>query len=108
MRMSPVVAARCLLHPHRESVARCPECRQAFCRECITEHAGRVICAACLRKLTPPLVRTPRRVGWLIRPLQLGSGLVVGWLCFYLLGRLLLQIPSEWHEGTKAIRILTE
>lgn len=105
--MSTLIAARCLLHPERESVARCPECRQAYCRECITEHDGRVICAACLRKLTRKPERRPVRLGWLFRPVHLATGLLVGWFLFYTLGRLLLQIPSEWHEGSEAIKLLT-
>jgi len=42
---------RCLNHTFREAVARCPECGHYFCRECITEHEDRVVCASCLRKL---------------------------------------------------------
>ena len=42
---------RCFNHAAREAVARCPACGHYFCRECITEHDDRVICAACLRKL---------------------------------------------------------
>ena len=44
----------------REAVARCPECTQFFCRECITEHDDRVLCSACLKKLARvPLTRRP-------------------------------------------------
>lgn len=105
--MPALVATRCLLHPQRESVARCPECRQAYCRECITEHDGRVICAACLRRLTRPVQRRPVRLGWLLRPVSMVVGLLVGFLFFHLLGLVLLQIPSEWHEGNEAIKLLT-
>ena len=49
---------RCFNHAGREAVARCPECGQFFCRECITEHEDRVLCSACLKKLTRrPLAR---------------------------------------------------
>ena len=41
---------RCFNHTSREAVARCPECGRFFCRECITEHDDRVLCAVCLGK----------------------------------------------------------
>ena len=43
---------RCRNHAEREAVARCPGCGHHFCRECVTEHDDRILCAACLRKLT--------------------------------------------------------
>ena len=49
---SDAVAARtCKIHPAREAVARCPECSSYYCRECITEHEFRMVCASCLAKL---------------------------------------------------------
>ena len=41
--MSSLIHRRCLHHPAREAVALCPECRRFYCRECVTEHAGRMI-----------------------------------------------------------------
>jgi hypothetical protein len=91
---------RCFHHASREAVARCPECRSYFCRECITEHEGRVICAACLKKLTrPPLTRRPGFVGAL-RFFQLMGGLLVAAAFFYWLGQTLLELPSSFHDGT--------
>jgi hypothetical protein len=58
--MSALVHQRCFNHATREAVARCPQCSQFFCRECITEHDDRVICAACLKKLARvPLLKRP-------------------------------------------------
>lgn len=105
--MPAAIASRCLLHSQREAVARCPVCRQSYCRECITEHEGRVICAACLRKVSQPEIRPARTWGWLMRPVHLLTGILMGWLIFYCLGRVLLLIPSEWHEGTKAMNALS-
>lgn len=42
---------RCFNHAEREAVARCPECRREFCRECITEHKGRMLCTNCLGRM---------------------------------------------------------
>ncbi|MFN7139481.1 MAG: rhomboid family protein, partial [Limisphaerales bacterium] len=52
--MQNLTQQHCLNHFTREAAARCPECKQFFCRECITEHDDRVICAGCLRKLQQP------------------------------------------------------
>ena len=43
---------RCRRHPDRPAAARCPECGEAHCRECVVEHEGRILCAACLTRLT--------------------------------------------------------
>ena len=89
---------RCLNHALREAVARCPICHRFFCRECITEHDDRVICAGCLKKqLATAERRTRTGVG-----LEVGQcvlGLVTAWFFFYLVGRGLLSIPSTFHEG---------
>ena len=98
--MPHLVHQRCFNHSLREAAARCPECGQFYCRECITEHDDRVLCAACLRRLAhPPLAR---RRGFLgaVRVLQLGAGVFLAWLFFYFLGQTLLSIPNSFHEGT--------
>src|SRR4029434_10960446 len=90
---------RCLNHALREAVARCPECTRFFCRECITEHDDRVICAACLRKLARvPLLRR-RGLPRTFRTAQVMLGLLAAFLFFYLIGNALLSIPASFHEG---------
>ena len=90
---------RCLHHPTREAVARCPECREFYCRECITEHDDRVICSACLKKLAGQ-VATPRR-SWsaLLRPAAVLGGMFTAWIFFYAIGHWATQIPSSFHSG---------
>ncbi|MGF1448861.1 MAG: rhomboid family protein [Opitutales bacterium] len=87
---------RCFLHADREAVARCGECTRYFCRECVTEHDGRLLCKDCLGAQTMAddtraAAIFPALSGWL---LALGS-LTVLWLWFYGLGRLLARIPSQ-------------
>src|SRR5437867_12018246 len=90
----------CFNHAEREAVARCPECRRFFCRECVTEHDDRVICAACLRKLAhQPLLKRPAFAAAL-RAMQCALGLFVAWFFFYLIGTGLLALPNSFHEGT--------
>ena len=97
--MSPLLHQRCFNHSLREAAARCPECGRFFCRECVTEHDDRVICAACLRGLIkPPLTQ---RAGFLavVRTVQWFAGLATVWLVFYLAGKLLVSLPDSFHEG---------
>lgn len=98
---SPLTEKKCFIHRDREAVALCPECSRFFCRECITEHEGKVICQSCLESLTAPeaVRESPWRkegIAWLA---ALGGAIVI-WFCFNLLGQLLLKIPSNFHDGT--------
>ena len=91
---------RCFNHAQREAVARCPECGQFFCRECIIEHDDRVLCATCLRKLGRlPLTRRPAFVK-VTRFVQCAFGILVVWFFFFLVGESLLGLPNSFHEGT--------
>lgn len=98
--MTTLASQRCLNHGLREAAARCPECRQCYCRECITEHEDRVICAACLKKLvaSAPFERSGLRR--MVRWLQCAGGVAILWLFFFLLGQALLALPGSFHEGT--------
>lgn len=90
---------RCLNHSAREAVARCPECSQFFCRECVAEHEDRVICAACLRKLARvPLLRR-RGFAGALRFAHCLAAVLAAWFFFYLVGEGLLRLPTSFHEG---------
>jgi hypothetical protein len=97
---------RCVRHSAREAAARCPSCRVFFCRECVVEHKGRVLCADCLTKANR-VAEAPRR-RW--REVRRASGMltaaVVAWLSFYGLGLLLLKIPPSLHEDTRSVESL--
>ena len=95
-----LTAERCLHHPLREAVARCVECRQVFCRECITEHDDRIVCSACLKKLIAQSDSTRWTLGKLFAPMPVAIGLIIAWLFFYLAGRVFISIPARYHEGT--------
>jgi hypothetical protein len=91
---------RCFNHHDREAAARCPECGQYFCRECVTEHEDRVLCANCLRKLARvPLLRR-RGFAGVLRLGQCLLGFFVAWFFFYLVGEGLLSLPTSFHEAT--------
>ena len=92
-----IAQERCFNHTFREAVARCPACGRTFCRECISEHDDRVICAFCLKRFSKKAVRRYRLVG-LVRLAQILMGVLLLWSSFYLLGKALLTIPSSFHE----------
>lgn len=96
--MEVVVRQRCLHHYTREAVARCPECGLYFCRECITEHDDRVICASCLKRVAVIAEKEPRRRINLWPALQMSGGFLFTWFLFYVVGRLLLSLPENFHE----------
>jgi hypothetical protein len=100
--MTGLVQQRCRLHPVREAVARCPECGGYFCRECVTEHGGRVLCAACLARLAAAGEARParERLAGTGRLLAAACGVVALWLLFFLTGRWLITLPSDVHDGT--------
>jgi hypothetical protein len=92
--------ALCLNHPRREAAARCTSCGQPFCRECITEFEGRMVCSACHRKKSQVKENPGYDRAFITGSLQFIIGLALLWFGAWLLGRVLLNIPSEFHEGT--------
>jgi len=86
-----IAQLRCQQHPVREAIARCPNCRQSFCRECITEHEGRMLCLPCLAKqsvlLPSPSPLWPK-LAWILGAC---GGLLLTWAFFLGLGELFLR-----------------
>lgn len=95
-----LAAKRCFHHALREAAARCPHCRRFFCRECVTEHDGRATCAQCLRKIADAEQARRRRAVGLVGGLAAALGFAVAWMAFHQLGRWLLSLPADFHEGT--------
>jgi hypothetical protein len=93
-------AVLCLNHPRREAAARCTSCGQPFCRECVTEFEGRMVCSTCHREKSR--VEEKRKRDWFVLTtgIQFVAGLGLLWFGAWVLGRVLLSIPSEFHEGT--------
>src|SRR6187551_3395891 len=91
--------ALCLNHPRREAAARCTSCGQPFCRECVTEFEGRMVCGVCHREKSQAKAK-PGRDWFIVSTQQQATvGLVALWLSAWFLGSVLVSIPSEVHEG---------
>jgi hypothetical protein len=90
---------RCFNHVNREAAARCPSCQRFYCRECVTEHEGRMMCANCVARLRAPQARrTSSSVVWSMFSVV---GVLMAWLIFYYLGMCLARIPSTFHGGPR-------
>jgi len=98
--MQDLLHQRCFNHMLREAVARCPQCRRYFCRECVTEHDDQVLCAACLNDKIMPVTGGLTRFGGLVRIFHFLLGAMILWIFFYYIGQILLSLPSAFHEGT--------
>jgi hypothetical protein len=96
--MPSLAHQRCFHHGAREAVARCPSCGQFYCRECVTEHEDRLLCATCVKGAG----NQPRAGGmaWISGTVQVVAGLLVAWLFFFWFGLALLSIESSFHDGT--------
>jgi len=98
--MSSLAQARCFQHVSREAVARCPSCERFHCRECVTEHDGRMICRLCLDALVESEAKSSSGFftslrGWALA----GAGYFLAVYVFYKIGAVLLSIPSKFHSG---------
>ena len=101
--MSATPKLQCLTHPQREAAARCASCEQFFCRECVTEHELQMLCASCFKEVGKELKKPKRKATWLLPvvvTLQLAIGLLLVWVSFYMVGRVVIAVPSDFHEGT--------
>jgi hypothetical protein len=98
--MNAIAEQRCYNHAEREAVARCPECRRFFCRECVVEHETRVLCTPCLGRIASGQTAARRRLRLIWRSAQFLFGFLLLWTFFYVLGQSLLELPAAFHETT--------
>ena len=98
----PVMPAKrfCFNHPIREAAALCVGCGRPFCRECITPVVRRMYCTACHQEKMGAQVKPKRDWFVLSVAVQAALGFFGLWFTAYMLGRVLLEIPSDFHEGT--------
>jgi hypothetical protein len=97
---NPTIHQRCWNHEAREAVCRCPECGRSFCRECVTEHAARLLCASCLKVLAQT---GQSRQGGLRRLLPAGmlvGGILLAWLVFFGAGAAFNLFASRLEQSS--------
>jgi len=91
------IQQRCWNHEAREAVCRCPECGRSYCRECVTEHEARLLCAACIVKIQSPAGAPKRRSFTALLAL---TGIVVAFLFFYGAGEALILITNRMEQSS--------
>ena len=94
--MSTLVHRRCWHHPDRAAVCRCPGCSRDYCRECVTEHDSRLLCANCLRNLLQGAARSTNRRAAAVASAV--AGLLLSWAVFYGFGRVMILLPHIQTE----------
>jgi len=90
-------AQACFIHPGRESVALCLECRHSFCRECVVDHDGRLICAGCLARMQASSTEAHHGLRALAQTAGVLAALILCWMLFYSAGRALLITEPARH-----------
>ena len=98
--MSRIIHQRCFNHARRAAAARCPECTRFYCRECVTEHEGRVLCAECIEKHKGKAKSRAGLRDILARTFLLFIGFMTAWFFFFYIGQTLLALPDAFHDGT--------
>ena len=90
---------RCWNHEGREAVCRCPECGRSFCRECVSEHQARLLCAACLARSveTAPRRRNPLR--GLVPAAMLLAGMLIAWIVLFGAGESLIILGERAEQN---------
>jgi len=91
---------RCWNHESREAVCRCPRCGRCFCRECVTEHHARLLCAACLKAAAQSA--QVEHAAWrrMLPAGMLLAGLFLSWAFFYGAGEALLEITARLEQAS--------
>ncbi|HTZ18365.1 MAG TPA: hypothetical protein VMB78_07985 [Dissulfurispiraceae bacterium] len=98
--MRDISGRRCGNHPTREAVALCTGCGRSFCRECITEHDDKMFCASCLEKFRQTSSSRSFNLRDLFTAGTALAGVFITWLAFYYFARILISIPTPFHDGT--------
>jgi hypothetical protein len=86
---------RCWNHDAREAVCRCPQCGRSFCRECVTEHESRLLCAACLRSAAragPAHRGSLRRMAPTVMTL---AGVLLAWAVYFTAAESLVTLTER-------------
>ena len=91
---------RCWNHDVREAVCRCPQCGHGFCRECVTEHEARLLCAACLERLTRVPQAKPSSLRKLAPVAMALAGILLSWMLFYGAGEAMILITGRIEQSS--------
>ncbi len=90
---------RCTNHAQREAVARCPQCQRHFCRECITEHVGKLLCNHCLKLISAKADKKRHRLKGVLYLVCCLLGFLLALGFFYTVANSIASIPQHYHRS---------
>ncbi|MGP8246275.1 MAG: rhomboid family protein [Bryobacteraceae bacterium] len=101
--MTPGFQQRCWNHEDREAVCRCPQCGRSYCRECVSEHESRLLCAACLKALAGRPVPRRRSLRRLAPAALALAGIVTAWAVYFAGAEVVMTLVdrserSQWQS----------
>ena len=91
---------RCWNHERREAVCRCPECGRSYCRECVTEHEARLLCASCLAALSRGTGERRRGGRRAVTAVLALAGILLAWAFFYSAGEALILFTGRMEQSS--------
>jgi len=97
---SAIYSKRCVNHSSRESVAICPVCSKTYCRECITEHKGKMLCRNCLEEQIQKNNKAKKnrtKIKATIMIVLFVTAFFSSWFFFALTGYFLASMPQKYH-----------
>lgn len=89
------IEQRCWTHEAREAVCRCPGCGHSFCRECVTEHESRLLCAACLASQARSSAGAHVQARPPVRVVLTLAGVILAWAIFFAAAESLLTLTER-------------
>jgi len=98
--MHEISRQRCFNHEYRDAAALCPECSRFFCRECVTEHHGRVLCSECIGQQLTTSAPGVNYLGRAAHGILILLGGLTAWYFFFYTGQTLLALPDTFHDGS--------
>ena len=96
--MPTAIQQRCWNHELREAVCRCLGCGRSYCRECVTEHTGRLLCAGCIAKEGVADRPRSRRFQGLGMPLAAMLAFFFAWLVLYGTGAGIITLTQRMEQ----------
>lgn len=91
---------RCWNHENREAVCRCPECGRSYCRECVSEHQARLLCAVCLSKIAQSAAVQRRPLRGMASIAMTLAGLLLAWVVLFGMGESLLILAERSEQSS--------
>jgi hypothetical protein len=100
------LSQRCWNHEAREAACRCPGCGRSYCRECVSEHEGRLMCASCLSAIAASRKQEAGVFRNLAPPAMIAAAILLAWLIYWAAGASLIGIIHRLQNTAVAPAVL--